>query len=443
MSKPDFQLSDERLSDRAQFCFEKMRLSPSLSFPQIFSGAGELQGFYRFMSNSKTEVRELTNSVIEHTRSKLGSCKRAIAIHDTTNVKPSAKAVAIPEFVNGKGFFAHTSLLIDRSQVKRVYGAGAVHLWSRSAKRGYSGEQLRWLEAVQKVESDFHDVDLIHVMDREGDSCALWTALSEAQHSFIIRAKANRHVKGAADGSSEARLFDEMKTADVVERRMIDISYRKSAQLSNSRKAHPPRNARSLEVSISAKTISAFQMDQDGHPRKAHTEINVVRVFEESSHESEDRVEWFLLTNEPIETKKQITEIVDIYRARWTIEEFFKGLKTGCQLEERLLEDAHSWYRLFILCLPIAADILNLRMSDSKNRKPSELLTPTQLKILKMKSADVGKKIINGEDVKLQIARLGGHIKANGDPGWITMFRGYQRLYLLEQGWLLSKNKKM
>jgi IS4 transposase len=45
-----------------------------------------------------------------------------------------------------------------------------------------------------------------------------------------------------------------------------------------------------------------------------------------------------LYTSEPIDTAEQLLTIVDQYRSRWVIEEFFKALKTGCAFEKRQLE---------------------------------------------------------------------------------------------------------
>ncbi len=42
----------------------------------------------------------------------------------------------------------------------------------------------------------------------------------------------------------------------------------------------------------------------------------------------ETPVEWFLLTNLPVDTPDEIAFVVDCYRGRWTIEEYFKALKT-------------------------------------------------------------------------------------------------------------------
>ena len=51
-------------------------------------------------------------------------------------------------------------------------------------------------------------------------------------------------------------------------------------------------------------------------------------------------IEWFLLTNLPVDSDEAIASSVDCYRARWTIEELIKALKTGCQSERRQLKRA-------------------------------------------------------------------------------------------------------
>ena len=38
-------------------------------------------------------------------------------------------------------------------------------------------------------------------------------------------------------------------------------------------------------------------------------------------------------------------------------------------------------------------------------------------------------------DALLAVARIGGHIKNNGDPGWQVLGRGYDSLLLMELGW--------
>ena len=35
----------------------------------------------------------------------------------------------------------------------------------------------------------------------------------------------------------------------------------------------------------------------------------------------------------------------------------------------------------------------------------------------------------------LAIARVGGHLKSNGDPGWLVLGRGMERLIEFASGW--------
>jgi len=39
----------------------------------------------------------------------------------------------------------------------------------------------------------------------------------------------------------------------------------------------------------------------------------------------------------------------------------------------------------------------------------------------------------------LAIARLGGHLKRNGEPGWLVLDRGYLKLLDLAQGFHIAK----
>ncbi len=87
----------------------------------------------------------------------------------------------------------------------------------------------------------------------------------------------------------------------------------------------------------------------------------MVHVFESRAPRGEPSVEWFLLTNLPIDSAQAITFAVDCYRARWSIEEFFKALKTGCLFERRQLESAHSLLNALAILTPVAWRLLLLR----------------------------------------------------------------------------------
>ncbi len=43
-------------------------------------------------------------------------------------------------------------------------------------------------------------------------------------------------------------------------------------------------------------------------------------------------------------------------------------------------------------------------------------------------------------DAKRELAKLGGHIKYNGPPGWMSLARGYDELLSMEAGWLAARD---
>lgn len=71
--------------------------------------------------------------------------------------------------------------------------------------------------------------------------------------------------------------------------------------------------------------------------------------------------------------------------ARWTIEEYFKALKTGCQFERRQLESAHSLLNALAILAPVASRLLLLRhLARADPTAPaSTALTAKQLEVLR------------------------------------------------------------
>ena len=165
--------------------------------------------------------------------------------------------------------------------------------------------------------------------------------------------------------------------------------------------------------------------------------VNVVTVTERGCPDGVEPVSWFLVTTEPIKTRAQIEFIVDAYRTRWVVEEFFKALKTGCQFERRQLETAHSLLNALAILAPVAWRLLLLRhLARAKPKAPaSAALTEKQLEVLRAVARKPLPPRANARDAMLAVAALGGHLKSNGDPGWLVIGRGLHDLLLLELGW--------
>ena len=143
---------------------------------------------------------------------------------------------------------------------------------------------------------------------------------------------------------------------------------------------------------------------------------------------------------EPIQTIADIEFVVDTYRARWVIEEYFKSLKTGCAFEKRQLVGKRSILNALAVFVPIAWRLLLLRTEarHAKRRPVERVVSALELKILRGRPKSKLPEDPTPRDVFYEIARLGGHLKNNGEPGWLTLGRGFEKLALMNAGALAA-----
>jgi hypothetical protein len=202
-------------------------------------------------------------------------------------------------------------------------------------------------------------------------------------------------------------------------------------------KRHPARRFRIARLSFAAVSIDLPRPRDASGTVVSPLAVNVVHVYEKRPPKGEPPVEWFLLTDLPVNTRKAIAFVVDCYRGRWTIEEYFKALKTGCQYERRQLESARSLLNALAIFAPVAWRLLLLRhLARSDAGAPaSAALTLTQLEVLRAVAKKPLPRKPTARDALLAVATLGGHLKNNGDPGWLVLGRGLHDLLLLEMGW--------
>ena len=70
----------------------------------------------------------------------------------------------------------------------------------------------------------------------------------------------------------------------------------------------------------------------------------------------------------------------------------------------------------------------------------TEVMTEQQLEVLgafvpRLPEAPTVKQAL------LAVAKLGGHLKSNGEPGWLVLGRGYQMLLSYEAGWSAARRR--
>jgi len=151
-------------------------------------------------------------------------------------------------------------------------------------------------------------------------------------------------------------------------------------------------------------------------------------------------VEWLLLTSEPISTREEVAKVIEGYRTRWTIEEYLKAVKTGCASESRRLESFHALENLLAYTLVDAYPLLLMRAlaRAGKSWPASAVLSDTELEVLRHFAKPKRAADASLREALLAIGALGGHIKNNGDPGWLVLRRGWQRLRDDEAGFMAA-----
>lgn len=444
-------LGDARLTNRLLKIVDRLEAQPGQSFPKALVSAAELEGCYRFFQNRRVVPERILQPHVEATVGRCREAARVLIVHDTSTFEFSGESKRRglgPLRGHGQGFFGHFSLAVAaqgeplgvlsmKTWTRKVGGHGA-RTFTQRRKSG-DNENDRWAKAACEVDAQLEGVKVTHIMDREADAYALLAKLQGS--SYIVRAQHDRVVALPPEAKicSRETLRQIMEHSPVLLTREVPLSARRNSKAPPvERRIHPPRSARLARLAISAMAVTIPRSTCTTSVLPATLAVNVVRVVEIDVPAGEPPVEWLLLTNEPIHTPDEIGAVIDSYRRRWIIEEFFKALKTGCKYEDRQLEHAHGLLNALATFAPIAWQMLLLRhvSRQSTDTAASAVITVRQLTTLRSIPHLKLPPHPTARQALLAIAALGGHLKHNGEPGWQVLARGFHDLRLLETGWI-------
>jgi Transposase DNA-binding/Transposase DDE domain len=446
---------ERRLATRLGGLAARLVAKPSASFPKALVGSAELEAAYRFFGNAAVNPDAILAGHFAGVRLRAQQEDTVLALHDTSAItfrhdgeRRGDDGTLLPK----QRFFVHLALVVTDDETRRPLGIGGMETWYRGSSFGEGGwhdESNRWSELALLTSQRLAHKSVVHVMDREADDYWLLHNLISRGERFVVRAR----IKGARTrmlvDDDFRQLHEAVASMETVVERDVKLTKRGKHRSPTQDIIHPPRESRATRLSIAARSLTIKcpkKHPSQSKARRAATlaptlAVNVVRVWEQAPPPGEQPVEWVLLTSDPIATEDQILKIVDRYRTRWTIEEYFKALKTGCAYESRQLEDHQSLANALAVFAPIACTLLELR-SEARRAPdaPAHLvLSKSQIEVLRA----MGRMPLPDEptqrDVLLAVAALGGHIKWNGDPGWLTLARGYADLVMLTLGWEAAK----
>jgi len=448
-------LGDPRRSKRLKQVVAKLARKPSASLPEACGTEAELEGAYRLANNGAVDPQVLLNATAATTAERAGMARSVLVIHDTTTCTfAHANPDEVGYLATGKaGFLAHVSLVIEGKAWRRPLGVA--HLETivrkqrsrRGNKRATGAETARWkdresarwargVEASETVLATCRHV--CHVADREGDSYAFLAPMADKGRTFVVRVHHDRKVGDPEDLAEQwVPLRERVSGLKGRLEREVALSRRKGSRAPRENKAHPPRKARLANLCFTATTVVLNRPRYLHDPIPKTLTLNVVHVSEPNPPPDEPAVDWLLFTTLPTDTEKQVAEVVDNYRARWTIEEFNKALKTGCAYESREFETLHALLVVLVISIPIACELLWLRSRarTQPNAPATDVLTPRQIEIVRQMGSRRLPSRPTARDALWAVAGLGGHQKRNGEPGWLVLYRGMEKLLMYEAGY--------
>jgi hypothetical protein len=436
------QLGDKRRTKRLVAVAERVAENPAGSFPQQFKEWSDLKAAYGLFDSDSVTFSGIASQHWMQTRNQAAG--RTLVVCDTTEldfgkwrqvtgVGPTGKGT-------GQGFLLHNAMMVD-AQAKSVVGLAGQTIHYRPKKKRAKvnavqrlkrndRESLVWGRVIDDIGKPNPGVEYVYVCDRGADNFEVFCCLQENDSDWVIRAKAKNRKVQTLDGESTT-----------LGKQLDELTFRGAYELSlRSRSGQAARTAQ-IEVS-SGEVLMPAPRHQSPWIRSLNPEpirMSIVLVREVNAPKGVTAIEWVLYTSLPAKTYAEAWALIEYYEARWLIEEFHKALKTGTRVTKRQLKDAGRLEAMTGLMSVVALRLLQLKtLAKADPDRPARKLVPKLwLQMLKA----VRKKLNRVHDMTIhefyrEVAKLGGFLgrKSDGEPGWITIWRGWETLNNLVHG---------
>ena len=283
-----------------------------------------------------------------------------LAVQDTTTLNYSG-LVETEGLVKigggGKGMFVHAGLAITEG--RRPLGVYEFNTRQRNEEE--EAESARWhkgLLRARELEGACGGTRVVTVCDREAD---IWELLHEAVENgdgLVVRSKKGngRCVVAGGEGKREC-LWEHIGKRPVLGTRKIEIK-----ACGGKRK----REKREAELEVRAAVVKLLPPTRESS--QSPMEALCVSVYEPRTGRGEEPLHWVLLSTEGEATLESATRVVQWYEARWTIEEYFKVLKSGLAAEKKKFDDVEDLRKSLVFDAVTAYRVFELeRMARDKN----------------------------------------------------------------------------
>jgi hypothetical protein len=405
-------------------------------------------GFGRFLANRRVTVDRLIEGWSDQTASAAGG-RHVLAIQDTSEINfrtTRQRRRGLGEIGKGvgRGLMLHAMLAVDAG-CGTCLGLVAGKIWTRRGrikiphrKRALKDkESQRWLTTAERSKTVLAAATMVTVLaDRESDIYAEWATLPGPNFHLITRAMHDRRLANGDTLYAASKRFAFAATRDV---KLPARDAKRSERMATLR-------LRFGKIALARPKNTT----ERGLPKSVP--LTLVEVVESHPPRGAAPVHWRLLTTHEVTDAAAAWRIVDWYKMRWIIEQFWRLLKLqGLRLEDSQLETAERLIKLAAIATKAAA--VTLQLLQARNGGSGQPATVAfakhEIALLEKLNAEFqGKTALQKNPHRKAslawaawiIARLGGwngypHAKP---PGPITFKHGLEEFHAMVAGWSLK-----
>lgn len=445
-------LGDVRRTNRLMELATQVAARPDGSTPEQTETWSDCKAAYRLFDTDDVTFAGIIAPHCQQTRESCSPQSVKLIINDTTEVDfgglRHTEGLGRTGNGSGLGFFLHTAMMLD-ARDGRIEGLAGQKLFYRKQKqkrckgvvrRSADRESIVWGDLIDEVGTPPAGVTWLHVCDRGADDIEIFHRARQQGCGWIIRAaKLNRKVI-----STDGRRL-ELNTL------LRESPVQGTKEVLVPRTAKAARRTALVELRYCAISLPRPRVltpwlkeyaKQPGHCL-GNLPMFVVELREAQPPAGVTPLLWVLYTSQPITNASEGFAVVDHYERRPTIEDYHKGLKTGCHVEQRCYHTAARLERVTGLLSVVAMRLLQLRTAarETPDRPAHEVAPIEWVKLVQQ--IRPAKRKTKGPTTNMTIyeflravAGLGGHLgrKSDGEPGWITLWRGFNKLLQIARG---------
>jgi hypothetical protein len=247
----------------------------------------------------------------------------------------------------------------------------------KEKKRLHENHRHQMAVHVQGLSRRLEGRSVIHVADCEFDDIFILDGCVDTQTHLVIRSSASRNVQTPNQDWIPPQALAPKQAGHAVEAGWICVNlarlihhvplqpYKILPLDARSRVTDPVSAARFANLSIGTCRLRLYRnakRNQQYFRPPQPVDVSMVIIREpDIPPNGEEPLCWVLLTTLPVETFQQMAHVGRIYELRWKIEDFFRLLKSGYQIESCRMDSADKIARLLVALTLASMVVLNLK----------------------------------------------------------------------------------